>query len=341
MASLSLSCIRSKTWALDRGGPVGQLWGFCSGHNGWDLSAGLWETGTHPHHLTQASSSSSHASGEKKKNPYTKKHKTSVPTRWESSARGVGSTETVLAVPRPPLHLHRCTVSLGRFSITSIEPGDKASASLIRDLEVKPHRTAYSNWTYGSEESPLTLKLGRKLLHNYSPLSQSSGSVMSNSLRPHELQHARPPRLSPTSGVYWNLCPWVGAAIQPSHPLSSPSSPALNLSQHQGHFKWVSSSHQVLKILEFQLQHHPSNEQSGLISFRMDWLDLLAVQGTLKSLCQHLSSKASILHCSAFFMIQLSHPYMTTGKTIALTRQTFVGKVSLILFLPKYPTIFS
>ena len=91
-------------------------------------------------------------------------------------------------------------------------------------------------------------------------------------------------------------------------------------------------SHEVAKVLEFQLQHRPSNEHPGLISFRMDWLDLLAVQGTLKSLLQHHSSKASILLRSAFFTVQLSHPYMTTGKTIALTRQTFVGKVISLPF---------
>ena len=84
--------------------------------------------------------------------------------------------------------------------------------------------------------------------------------------------------------------------------------------------------------MELQLQHHPSNECSGLISFRIDWLDLLAIQGTLKSLLQHHSSKASILRCSAFFIVQLSHPHMTTGKTIALTRQTFVDKVMSLLF---------
>ena len=111
---------------------------------------------------------------------------------------------------------------------------------------------------------------------------------------------------------------WVGDAIQPSHPLSSPSPPAFNLSQHQGLFKWVSSSHQVARILEFQLQHQSFNEHPGLISFRMDWLDLLAGQETLKSLLQHHGSKASILQCSAFFIVQFSHPYMTTGKTIAL-----------------------
>ena len=122
----------------------------------------------------------------------------------------------------------------------------------------------------------------------------------------------------------------VGDATQPSHPLLSPS-PAFNLSQHQGLFKRVSSSHQVAKVLEFQLQHQ-SFQHPGLISFRMDWLDLLAVQGTLKNLLQHHSSKASILRYSAFFTVQLSHPYMTTGKTIALTRQTFVGKVMSLLF---------
>ena len=124
---------------------------------------------------------------------------------------------------------------------------------------------------------------------------------------------------------------WVSDDIQPSNPLSSPSSPAFNLSQHRGLFKWVSSSHQVARVLEFQLQH-PSSEYSGLISFRMDWLDLLEVQGTLKSLLQHHSSKASILWRSAFFTVQLSHPYMTTGKTITLPRQTFVSKVMSLLF---------
>ena len=87
-----------------------------------------------------------------------------------------------------------------------------------------------------------------------------------------------------------------------------------------------------LKYCSFSFSISPSNEYSGLISFRMDWLDLLAVQGTLKSLLQHHSSKASILPCLAFFIVQLSHPYMTTGKTIALTRQTFVGKVMSLLF---------
>ena len=137
-------------------------------------------------------------------------------------------------------------------------------------------------------------------------------------LWPHELQHTRPPCLSPTSRVYPDSCPssrWCHPAISFS---VIPFPPALNLSQHQGLFKWVSSSHQVAKVLELQLQHQ---------SFRMDWLYLLAVQGTLKSLLQHHSSIASILWHSAFFIVQLSHPYMTTGKTIALTRRTFVDKV--------------
>ena len=124
----------------------------------------------------------------------------------------------------------------------------------------------------------------------------------------------------------------VGNAIQPSHPLSSPSPPALSLSRHQGLFQWVSSSHQVAKVLDFSFNISPSNEHPGLISFRMHWLDLLAVQGTLKSLLQHHSWKASILRCSAFFIIQLSHLYMTTRKTIAMTRQTFVDKVMSLLF---------
>ena len=120
---------------------------------------------------------------------------------------------------------------------------------------------------------------------------------------------------------------WVSDAIKPSHSLSSPSPPALNLSQHQGLIKRVSSLHQGPKYWSFSFSISPSNEYSGLIFFRMDWLDLLAVQGTLKSLLQHHSLKASILQHSAFFIVQFSHPYLTTGKTIALTRWTFVGQV--------------
>ena len=123
---------------------------------------------------------------------------------------------------------------------------------------------------------------------------------------------------------------WVGDAIQPSHPLSSPSPPAFNLSQHQGlcqvlNIRWP-------RYWSFSFSISPSKEYSGLISFRIDLLDLFAVQETLKSLFQHHSLKASVLWCSAFFIVQLSHPYMTTGKTIALTRWTFVDKVMSLLF---------
>ena len=124
----------------------------------------------------------------------------------------------------------------------------------------------------------------------------------------------------------------VSDVIEPSHPLSYPSPPALNPSQHQVfsnesalHMRWP-------KYWSFSFSIIPSNEHPGLIFFRMDWLDLLAVQGTLKSLLQHHSSKASVLQRSAFFTVQLSHPYMTTGKTIPLTRWTFVGKVISLLF---------
>ena len=115
---------------------------------------------------------------------------------------------------------------------------------------------------------------------------------------------------------------WVGDVIQSSHPLSSPSPPAPNPSQHQSFFQWVNSSHEVAKDQSFSFSISPSNEHPGLISFRMDWLNLLAVQGTLKSLLRHHRSKASILQLSAFFTVQLSQPYMTTGKTIPLTRHT-------------------
>ena len=123
----------------------------------------------------------------------------------------------------------------------------------------------------------------------------------------------------------------VGDAIQLSHPLSSPS-PAFNLSSIR-----VFSNESVLhirypKYWSFSFSISPSNEYSGLISFRIEWLDLLAVQGTLKTLLQHHSSKASILHHSGFFIIQLSHPYMTIGKTIALTTCTFVNKLISLLF---------
>ena len=145
-------------------------------------------------------------------------------------------------------------------------------------------------------------------------------------------QHFRPPCPSSSPGVYPNSHPLSRWGHPTISSLSSPCPPALNLSQQQGLFQWVSSLHQVAKILEFfSFNISLSNEHPGLISFRMDWLDLLEVQGTLKSLLQHHNSKASILQCSAFFIVQLSRPYMTTGKTIALTRRTFIGKVMSLL----------
>ena len=155
------------------------------------------------------------------------------------------------------------------------------------------------------------------------------GSVTQScpTLRSHESQHARPPCPSPTPGAYSNSCPssqWCHPAISSSViPFSScpqplPASGSLRI-------RWP-------KYWSFSFSISPSNEYPGPISFRMDWLDLLAVQGTLKSLLQLHSSKASILLRSTFFTVQLSHPHMTTGKTIALTRRTFVGKVMSLLF---------
>ena len=124
---------------------------------------------------------------------------------------------------------------------------------------------------------------------------------------------------------------WIGDATQPSHPLSSSSPPTFNLSQHQGLSNKSALRIRWPKYCSFSIS--PSNEYSGLISFRIDWaLELFAVQGTLKSLLQQHSSKASILQCSIFFMFQISHPYMTTKKTIALTIWTFVGKGMSLLF---------
>ena len=114
----------------------------------------------------------------------------------------------------------------------------------------------------------------------------------------------------------------VSDAIQPYHPLSSPSPPAPNPSQHQGLFQWVNSSHEVAKYWNFSFSLRPSNEHPGLISFRMDWLDLLAVQGTLKSLLQHHSSKVLIFQRSAFFTAQLLHPQQT--PLISLATKKFV-----------------
>ena len=152
--------------------------------------------------------------------------------------------------------------------------------------------------------------------------------MVSNSLWPHGLQHARPPCPSPTPGVYLNLCPlswWCHPTISSSVVSFSSCPQSFPESGKILHIRWP-------KYWSLSFSISLSKEYSGLVSFRIDWLDLLAVQGTLKSLLQHYSSKASIFWCSVFFIVQLSHPYMTTGKTIALTRWTFVGKVKVSVF---------
>ena len=143
---------------------------------------------------------------------------------------------------------------------------------------------------------------------------QFSPTVVSDSLWPRRLQHARLPYPSPTLEFTQTHVHRVSDAIQPSHPLLSPSPPVFSLSQDQGLFQWVGAHIRWPKGRSFRLSISPSNEQSKLISFRIDWFDILAVQRTLKSLLQHHSSKTSIFWCQAFFIVQLSHPYMTTGK---------------------------
>ena len=160
-------------------------------------------------------------------------------------------------------------------------------------------------------------------------------SVMSDSLWPHELQHTRLPCPSLSPGACSNSCPlnqWTIGA--PSNHLTL-CCPLLLSSIFPSIM--VFSNESILciswpKYWSFSFCISPSNEYSGLISFRIDWFALLVVQGTLKSLLQHHGSKASILQCSAFFIVQLAHPYMTTGKTIALTRRMFVGKVTSLFF---------
>ena len=155
---------------------------------------------------------------------------------------------------------------------------------------------------------------------------------MSDSLRPHELQHTRPPCPSPNTGVHSNPCAssrWCHPAMSSSVVillLLPPIPPSIRVFSNEStlHMRWP-------KYWSLSFSIIPSKEILGLISFRMDWLDLFAVQGTLKGLLQHNSLKASILRHSAFFTVQLSHPYITTGKTIALTRRTLVGKVISVL----------
>ena len=155
---------------------------------------------------------------------------------------------------------------------------------------------------------------------------------MSNSLRPHELQHARG-SLSITNSQSSLKLTSIESVMPSSHLtlcrplLLLPISLSMRVFSNE-----LTLRMRWLKYWSFSFSISPSNEHPGLISFRRDWLDLLAVQGILKSLLQHHSSKAPILQRSAFFTVQLSHPYMTTGKTIAFTRRTFVGKVMSLLF---------
>ena len=139
-------------------------------------------------------------------------------------------------------------------------------------------------------------------------------SVASDSLRPRGLQHTRLRFSSPTAGVYSDSCSLTSGAIQAPHHLSSPCPPAFNLSQHQGLFKWVSSLHQVAKVLEFRFNISLSNEYSWLISFRMDWIDLLAVQGTLKGLLPTPQFKRINSFALSFLYSPISNPYMTIGE---------------------------
>ena len=181
---------------------------------------------------------------------------------------------------------------------------------------------------------PWLWKCYRILRRYLSSLSvQFSCSFMSDSLRPHESQHARPPCPSPTPRIYPNSCP-LGLGMPSNHlilchPLLLLPSifPSIRVFSNESalRIRWP-------KYWSSSFNISPSNEHPELISFRMDWLDVLAVQGTLKSLLQHHSSKASILWRSGFFTVQLSCPYMTTGKTIALTTRAFVDKVMSLLF---------
>ena len=170
--------------------------------------------------------------------------------------------------------------------------------------------------------------LPSRVLINFISVAQSCPT-----LRPHGLQHTRLPCLSPTPGACSNSCPlswWchptISASVIPfsSCPQSFPASGSFPISQFFASGGQSTGVSALASVLPMSIQ--------DWISFRIDWFDLCAVKGTLKSLLQHHSSKASVLRCSAFFMVQLSHPFMTTGKTIALTRRTFVGKVTSLLF---------
>ena len=233
------------------------------------------------------------------------------------------------SMPGFPVH-HQLPGSLLKLmSIMSVMPSNHLilCCPLLLPPSIIPSIRVFSN------ESALPIRWPKYWNFSFSISSvQFSHSVVCDSLRPHKPQHTRPPCPSPVPGVHPNPCPsnrWCHPAILScfvpfsSWPQSFPASLSFQMSQ------LFASTGQSIEVSASAIS--TSNEHPGLISFRMDWLDLLAVQGTLKSLPQHHSSKASIW-CSAVFIVQLSHPYMTPGKTIALTRWPFVGKVMSLLF---------
>ena len=198
---------------------------------------------------------------------------------------------------------------------------------------VPPHITNYRNWMFAQPAPPTSQ--WPMLTCPWNPKADQSVQLSPTLFNPMDCSTPGFPVRHQLLELAHTHSHWVSDVIQPSHPLSSVF-PSILLPSVFPSIR-IFSSESVLcirwpKYWSFSFSINPSNEYSGLISFRIDWLDLLVIQGTLKSLLQHHSSKASILQWSAFFVIQLSHPYMTAGKTMALTRQTFVGTVMSLLF---------
>ena len=218
------------------------------------------------------------------------------------------------------------TEKIQRDSNTVITPG-----ALV--LDIIPCLTKRNDGSAEKRLSPgFIWKCFYFVFERYCHSVRFSHSVMSHSLQSHGLQHPRLPCPSPTPGACSNSRPlsqWCQTTISFS---AAPFSSCLQSFPASGSFQMGQLFAPGGQRIGISLGISPSNEYSGLTSFRIDWFDLLAVQGTLKSLLQHHTSKASILRCSAFFIVQPSHPYMTPGKTIALTRWTFVGKVMSLLF---------
>ena len=212
------------------------------------------------------------------------------------------------------------TMCLGVFLLGFILPGTPCTSCTWLTISLPMFRkfSAISSSNIFSDSFSLLSPSGTLIIQMFSSV-QFSHSVVSDSLRPHESQHARPPCPLPTPRVNTNSY----ASSQWSHPAISSSAVPFSCPQ----FLPASGSFPMSQLFSWGGQSiGVSALASGLISFRMDWLDLLSVQGTLKNLLQHHSSKASILRLSAFFTVQLSHPYMTTGRTIALTRWTLLAK---------------